>query len=139
MSAEENKAILQRGAKAFNTPEDRSGWLEIHDRLVVANGLTAEPLDLEGMKRFYSGLWAAFPDLHITIDDMVGEADKVAWRLTATGTQKGEFRGIPPTGVKVTFEAQYIFRFRDQKIVERWTNLDRLGLLVQLGALQVPA
>ena len=139
MSVEENKAILQRGAKAFNTPEDRSGWFDIHDRLVVANGLGAEQLDLEGLRRFYSALWAAFPDLHITIDDMVGEGDKVAWRLTATGTQKGEFKGVPPTGVKVTFGAQYIFRFRDRKIVERWTSLDRLGLMVQLGALQVPA
>lgn len=139
MSVQENKAILTRGAKAFNDSQNRSGWFDVHDKTVIANGLGPEPFDLEGLKRFYSGLWNAFPDLHITIDDMVGEGDKVAWRLTVTGTQKSEFRGIPATGTKVTFGAQYIFRFRDGKIVERWTNFDRLGLLAQLGAMKVPA
>lgn len=139
MSVEENKAVLELGAKAFNSSGDRSGWLGIHDPSVVANGLGPEALDWEGLKRFYSGLWAAFPDLRITIEDMVGEGDRVAWRLSVTGTQRGEFRGIQPTGKKVVFGAQYVFRFRDRKIVERWTTLDRLGLLAQLGALEIPA
>lgn len=139
MSVEENRAILERGAKSFNTPGDHSGWLEIHDRSVVANGLAPEPLDWEGVKRFYSALWTAFPDLQINVGDMIGEGDRVALRLTATGTQKGEFKGVPPTGTKVTFGAQYFFRFKGGKIVERWTTLDRLGLLTQLGALPMPA
>lgn len=139
MSVQENKAILERGAKAFNDSTNRSGWFDIHDPSVVARGLGPEPLDLEGLKRFYSGLWSAFPDLHITIEHMVGEGDRVAWQLTATGTHKAEFRGIPPTGTKVSFGAQYVFRFHDRKIVERWTTIDRLGLLAQLGALQIPA
>jgi predicted ester cyclase len=45
---------------------------------------------------------------------------------------------VPPTGKQVTFGAQYIFRFRDEKIMERWTNFDRLGVLVQLGAVPAP-
>jgi len=139
MSANQNKAILQRGADAFNNRQNRTEWLGIHDPAVVAHGLGPEPLDLDGLKKFYGALWAAFPDLRMTIDDMVGEDDKVAWRITARGTHTGEFRGIPATGTQVTFGAQYIFEFRDGRIVRRWTNLDRLGLLVQLGAIAVPA
>jgi predicted ester cyclase len=138
MSVEQNKAILRRGAEAFNNREDRSGWLGIHDSSVVAHGLGPEPLDLGGLERFYSGLWAAFPDLHISVDDLIGEGDKVAWRLAVQGTQQAEFRGVPPTGIEVTFGAQYIFRFHDRKIVERWTNFDRLGVMVQLGAIPAP-
>lgn len=138
MSIEQNKAILQGGAEAFNDAETRSGWIDIHDPSVVAHGLAPQPLDLEGVRQFYSGLWDAFPDLHITIEDMVGEADKVAWRLRVNGTHESEFRGVPATGNEVTFTAQYVFRFEDGKIVERWTDLDRLGVMIQLGAVPAP-
>ena len=138
MSVQENKSILTRAAEAFNDPNSRSGWFEIHDPSVVAHGLGPSPLDLEGLKQFYEGLWKAFPQLRITVDDMVGEGDRVSWRLRVRGTQKAEFRGVPPTGKEVTFGAQYIFRFRDGRIVERWTNFDRLGVLVQLGAIPAP-
>lgn len=138
MSVQENKATLRRGVEAFNDQVDRSGWLAIHAPSVVAHGLGPEPLDLSGLGRFYGGLWAAFPDLRISVDDLFGEGDRVAWRLTAHGTQQAEFRGVPATGTEVTFGAQYIFRFRDGRIVERWTNLDRLGVLVQLGAVPAP-
>ncbi len=139
MSIEANKAVLRRGAEAFNNREDRSGWLDIHDPSVVAEGLAPTPVGLEGVTEFYAGLWSAFPDLHITIEDMVGEGDRVAWRLKVTGTQQAEFRGVPANGTRVEFAAQYVFRFRDGKIIERWTNFDRLGVMIQLGAIPAPA
>ncbi|MHC4711330.1 MAG: ester cyclase [Planctomycetota bacterium] len=138
MSVQTNKSILRAGADSFNNQDDRSGWFEIHDPSVVANGLGPESLDLDGLKQFYGGLWRAFPDLHLTVEDMIGEDDTVSWRLVVNGTHEAEFRGVPPTGKQVTFGAQYIFRFRDEKIVERWTNFDRLGVLVQLGAVPAP-
>ena len=138
MSVEQNKAVLRQAAEAFNDRHNRAGWLAAHDASVVAHGLMPEPLDLEGLKRFYGGLWSAFPDLHITVEDLIGEGDKVAWRLLVQGTHEAEFRGVPATGTQVTFGAQYIFRFADSKIVERWTNFDRLGVLVQLGAVPAP-
>jgi predicted ester cyclase len=139
MSVEQNKAVLRSAAEEFNNREDRSGWFDIHDGSVVAHGLGPEPFDLEDLKSFYDVLWTAFPDLHISVDDLVGEGDKVAWRLTVRGTQQAEFRGVPATGTEVAFGAQYIFRFHDQKIVERWTNFDRLGVMVQIGAIPAPA
>lgn len=139
MSVEENKAILQRGAEAFNNAPDRSGWFAIHDASVIAEGLAPHPLDLDGIRDFYAGLWTAFPDLRITVEDLVGEGDRVAWRLTVKGTHKEEFRGVPPTGTAVEFSAQYIFRFQRGKIIQRWTNFDRLGVMVQLGAIPMPS
>lgn len=138
MSVERNKRVLQKGAESFNDPSARSGWIDIHDPEVVAHGLAPEPLDRSGVEAFYSLLWSAFPDLRISVDDMIGEGDRVAWRLTVKGTHEGEFRGVSPTGVAVTFGAQYLFRFRDGVIVERWTNFDRLGVMVQLGAIPAP-
>ena len=138
MSVELNKTALRRAAEAFNHRQDRSGWLDAHDQSVVAHGLGPEPLDLAGLQRFYAGLWTAFPDLRISVDDLIGEGDKVAWRLSVRGTHKAEFRGVPATGTEVRFGAQYIFRFHDQKIVERWTKFDRLGVMVQLGAIPAP-
>ncbi|MDX1393574.1 MAG: ester cyclase [Gemmatimonadota bacterium] len=138
MSAPHNKSILERGAEAFNDRTDRSGWFAIHSPDVVAHGLSPEPLDLHALEQFYRTLWSGFPDLRISVEDMIGERDRVAWRLRVTGTHEGEFRGVGPTGVEVTFAAQYIFRFREGKIVERWTNFDRLGVMVQLGAVPAP-
>jgi steroid delta-isomerase-like uncharacterized protein len=138
MSVARNKSSLREGAVSFNDPAGRSGWIALHAPDVVAHGLAPDPLERDGVEAFYAGLWSAFPDLRISVEDMVGEGDRVAWRLTVRGTHEGEFRGIPPTGVEVTFDAQYVFRFRDGAIVERWTTFDRLGVLVQLGAIPAP-
>ena len=138
MSPQENKSILAAAAEAFNDPARRAEWLGIHDPSVVAHGLGPAALGLDGLKGFYEGLWEAFPGLRITVDDMVGEEDRVSWRLNVSGVHQAEFRGVPATGREVQFGAQYIFRFRDGKVVERWTNFDRLGVLVQLGAIPAP-
>lgn len=138
MNVQENKATLERAAEAFNDPIRRSEWFDLHDPAVAAHGLAPAPMNLESLKQFYGGLWTAFPDLHITVADMVAEDDRVSWRLQVRGTHEAEFRGVPRTGREITFGAQYIFRFRDGRIVERWTNFDRLGVLVQLGAIPAP-
>lgn len=138
MTAKENKAALLHAAEAFNDRANRSGWFDVHDPSVLAYGLSAEPMNLDGLKQFYAALWTGFPDLKITVDEIVGDGEKVAWRLTAQGTHEGEFRGIPATGTRVKFDAFYFFELRNGKIVKRWTVLDRLGVLVQLGAIPAP-
>ncbi len=85
-----------------------------------------------------SELYSAFPDIHLTIDDMVAEGDKVAVRITMTGTHKGEFMGIPPTNKKVTIWAINIYRIAGGKIVEELGKADTLGLMQQLGVVPTP-
>jgi steroid delta-isomerase-like uncharacterized protein len=139
MSIDGHKEILKKAMQAFNHIADRSAWYDFHDDSVQVHGLGPVVLNKSGMKNFYTGLWGGFPDLKIEIDDLVGEGDKVVWRVTASGTHDGTFQGAPASGKSVKFGAHYTFRFAHGKIVERWSTIDRLSLLVQIGAVSLPA
>jgi C-1 hydroxylase len=77
----------------------------------------------------------SFPDWHETIEDIIAEGDKVWVRVKATGTITGEYRGLPPTGKKVTYEAVDIYRIANGKLVEYWGVSDT-DFLKQLGAIE---
>jgi steroid delta-isomerase-like uncharacterized protein len=139
MSIANNKELLRKAAQAFNTVDDRSAWYGFHAESVKAHGLGPGALDKAGMKNFYTALWGGFPDLKIEIDELVGEGDEVVWRITASGTHDGAFQGVPATGKPVKFGAHYTFRFENGKIVERWSTIDRLSILMQIGAIALPA
>jgi steroid delta-isomerase-like uncharacterized protein len=139
MSVIDNKEILKKAAQAFNNIDDRSAWYNFHAESVQAHGLGPAGLDKAGMKSFYTALWGGFPDLRINIDELVGEGDKVVWRITASGTHNGSFQGVPATGKSVQFGAHYTFRFENGKIVERWSTIDRLSVLAQIGAVSLPS
>lgn len=78
----------------------------------------------------------AFPDVHVTIDDLIAEGDKVVARLRVSATNTGPFAGQPPTGKKIQFGSFRIFRIAGGKLVESWAMQDRLGLMEQLGLVQ---
>ena len=93
------------------------------------------PSGVPGFKAFVSMLAGAFPDLHVEVHDVFGEGDRVAARLTVSGTHRGLFMGtIQPTGKHAVWEGIDIFRLRDSRIIERWNSRDLLGLMRQLGA-----
>lgn len=79
---------------------------------------------LDTFKRFVSETRAAFPDMHITVEDLISKGDKVAARLTMRGTHFGEFQGIAPTGKRVHVSPIDIFRVSDGEIVEHWGHVD---------------
>ena len=90
----------------------------------------------EDVKRFVREYRAAFSDVVDTVEDMIGEGDKVVnrWRLEATHT--GDLRGIPATGKRITVTGMGLFRFsEDGKVLESWDSMDQLGMLRQLGAI----
>lgn len=91
--------------------------------------------DREGFKQFIKMVRDAFPDFHDTVEDLIAENDKVVLRVTCTGTHKGEFMGVPPTGKQVTVSAIAIYRFAGGKAVEHWNVTDRLSLMQQLGVI----
>jgi steroid delta-isomerase-like uncharacterized protein len=74
-------------------------------------------------------------DPSFTIDDLIGEGDQVAARLTTGATQVGPFMGMPPSGKRYTIEEIHWFRLRDGKVVEHWHQLDQMGMMRQLGAM----
>jgi steroid delta-isomerase-like uncharacterized protein len=101
------------------------------------NGLTEPVRGLESMKKMAGEYLKAFPDLHILIEDIIVEDDRVAATYHWTGTHQGDFMGIPATGKCVSVDGMDMVRLKDGKIVEEWNREDNLGLMQQLGA--VPA
>ena len=88
----------------------------------------------EQAKKFTSTFFGAFPDLNITVEDMIGEGEKVVSRYTIRGTHQGETEDFgPPTGKQVELKGITIHRFEDGNIVEEWESYDNLSLLQQLG------
>jgi len=108
------------------------------NNMVFHSGVGKETRGVNELKQYMSALCDAIPDSHITIEDMVVEGDKVAVRLTVTGTNKGEFGGIPPTSKKVTVWEIQIDRVAGGKFVEGWSRYDTFGLMQQLGLIPTP-
>ena len=96
------------------------------------------PPTREGFKQFVMAYRSAFPDLHYTVDDAIEAGDKIVHRLSASGTMKGDFLGIPATGTRATWSEIHIGRFEDGMLVEHWGIVDQLGMLVQLGVVPAP-
>ena len=87
----------------------------------------------EGIKQIAIMFRTGFPDLQITVEDLVGEGDRLAARLTERGTHTGEWMGIPPTGKPVEFTQITIMTFTDGKIDQSWFELNMAGIMQQLG------
>ncbi len=88
----------------------------------------------EGFRHFFTALRTAFPDAHIEPAHLVADDDHVCIAYTLTGTHKGDFNGIAPTGNTIEVRGVQIGRFQNGQIVERWGSSDELGILKQLGA-----
>ena len=131
MSTEENKEIVRSGVEDGWNKGNLSIFDELVDNNVVHHGNKTQ--GLEAFKQTISADMTAYPDLHMTIEDMIAEGDKVVVRYTFSGTQEGETQGIPPTGKHVTVTGIFICRCADGKIVEEWENWDDLGVFKQLG------
>lgn len=93
------------------------------------------PQGREGRKMFYGAFLTAFPDIHVHIDDLLAEGDKIVTRWSAHGTHRGELMGIPATGKSVTITGVAIDRFENGQSVEHWEVFDQMGLMQQLGVI----
>jgi len=134
MPTEENKASLRREIEECW----HKGNLMAVDEIYAASFINHSPSpgttpDREGIKEFIKDMRNAFPDIKLTIEDLIGENDKVVERVTITGTNKGEAMNFAPTGRQVTFPVITINRFSGDKIVERWSISDQLDIMRQLG------
>jgi len=116
------------------------GKLDLVEQLVAPECVTHDPAapggairGLDGIKQLVSMYRNAFPDTEFEINDLILEGNKVAARLTVSGTHKGALMGIPATGKRVSITGTSITHFRDGKQVESWASYDQLGMLRQLG------
>ena len=92
----------------------------------------------ETLRQSLQGMRAAFPDLTLTVEDTITEADKVAVKTTMRGTHKGPFAGRPASGNPIEVGGCDVFRVRDGRIVEAWWLGDSGSLFMQIGAIPAP-
>jgi predicted ester cyclase len=148
--------IAAAGAAATTTTDDlvagsrrlleegfNQGKLEVADELVAAGAINHDPAtpahmrDLRGpdvFKRTVTLYRQAFPDLRLTVDDVIAADDKVVLRWHSEGTHRGELEGLAPTGARGVVTGIGIDRWENGKLVEAWSEWDNLGLARQLGA-----
>ncbi|MBI2913490.1 MAG: ester cyclase [Chloroflexi bacterium] len=136
MSVEQNKQVMRR----FYDEVFNAGRLEAIDELLAPDFAEREefpglPPDREGVKQFFGMFRNAFPDMRVTVHDMIGEGDKIAARYTMTGTHRGEFMGMAPTGKPIEVSAMDIVRFAGGKVAEHWGITDQMAMMQQLGAI----
>jgi steroid delta-isomerase-like uncharacterized protein len=138
MSITANKATVRRFQEAFSRG-DLDGCLACLAPDVIVHFPGAPgPLDRDNYRAVGAMFLAAFPDLQVVAQDLVGEGEVVACRERFTGTHQGMFQGIPATGRQVDIEGISVDRMRDGQIVERHVQFDAMGLMQQLGALPAP-
>ena len=134
-----NKATVRRFLDAVN-----SGDAELLSRTIdevfepdVKQHTPFEAAGVQTLKEMvFDRLYRAFPDLHITLEDVIEEDDKVVEKDTVTGTHLGEFNGLPPTGKSVSYSEIFIMRFTNGRIAEIWGVVDIFSVMKQLGLVQ---
>jgi steroid delta-isomerase-like uncharacterized protein len=133
--SEHNKAIVRR----LFTELWNNGNLSVADEVFAPNYAHYDPSTPDfgrgpdSEKKRAALYRAAFPDLHLTIEDVIAEGETVMTRWSCRGTHKGDLNGIAPTGKQITISGLTVARVSNGKIVEGYVNWDALGLMQQLG------
>ena len=140
MSTEQNKALVRQLVKeAIN-----QGNIRVIDELLIPDFVEHEelppgiPPGREGPKVLFTMLRSGFPDIKATIEHLIAEGDQVVLHMTWTGTHKGEFMGIPPTGKSISINVIDILGIAESKFVEHWGVMDSMAMMQQLGVVPAP-
>jgi C-1 hydroxylase len=136
MSFEKNKAVVRKMIEAINS-QNLTLWDELMTQDFVVHMDTKKIHGLESNKQFIKDEIRAFPDLHVIIEDIIAEGDKVWVRLRETATHKGEYRGLPPTGNRLSYKVVAIWHIVNGKCIEGWIVYDQVDFLKQLGAINL--
>ncbi len=134
-----NHAATMRNTYELISAGDIAGFGDlVADDFVEHQGGPGFPATKEGTLDFFRALLEAFPDLHMNVEDMIADGDKTVARVTTTGTHRGDFMGIPPTGSTIDMQLIDIMQFDGAgQVCEHWGVADMLSLMQQLGV--VPA
>lgn len=138
MSVDANKAVVARFVEEFWSGGNEAAADELMAENVVITVNNQEIEDAHTLKLFARSLRAAFPDWHSSLEELVGEGDRVAERWTGRGTHRGAFQGIAATGQQVAVPGTVFYRITGGRITEFRGQFDRLSMVEQLGALVQP-
>jgi steroid delta-isomerase-like uncharacterized protein len=139
-SSSEQEEINKQVVRQFFELLGRHDTEKMEQLLVSSTQYSFHPsgmptIDWNGHKQLLAAITRAFPDLHHDIKDMVAEGGKVAVRLIVTGTHKGGFQGIPPSGRKLSIDEMAFLTIVDGRITEGWITSDTMSFMQQIGAI----
>jgi len=139
MSTEDNKIRVRQLYDAVFNQHNLAAIDDFFAHDVVDHSLPpGAPGGIEGVRATIGMFLGAFPDLRITVDDLIAEGDTVVARWTLQGTHQGAALGMPPTGKQFSIPGVSIIRLAGGKSVEQWVVNDQLGLFQQLGLVPAP-
>lgn len=136
MTKEANLAATEKwGAEVAS-----AGRYDVLDEILAPEFVDHDPAPdqgsgIEGLKGFFRQMRDAFPDLKAEPVEIAATDDHVAMRYILSGTHRGEFQGVEPTGRSFKVAALQLARFENGRCVERWGSTDELGMMKQLGIL----
>ncbi len=136
MSLDDNKRLVLRTYEELVMGGNFDNLEElVHDDYVDYTQPPGWPTDRAGLQLQVEYFRRAFPDIHVRFEEMIAEGDLVIHRQIMSGTHRGEFFGIAPTGNHVEMAGFHLFRIKDGKLIEHRANNDDIGMLRQLGAI----
>jgi steroid delta-isomerase-like uncharacterized protein len=138
MSSDSAKALVRQVVEDWHRADLDALDEHLDPAYVNRDPTNPDVTNLDSYKRWAAAAWAAFPDMRITVEDLIAEDDRVAKVWSFQATHQGEFAGIPPTGQRIAWSGITIYRIKDDRVVECIWQTDALGLLRQLGAVPVP-
>ena len=138
MSIEKNKAVV-RGYIEQVWNGHRPDLIEQYMAEDVVHHDAPGLIDRASIRNFIASFLNAFPDVRVSIENEIAEGDLVVLRESLSGTQQGEFMGLPASGKQISMIGVYIFRVADGKITDLWGTADSLGMMQQLGVIPAPA
>jgi steroid delta-isomerase-like uncharacterized protein len=134
MTAETNTIIMERFTSEFLTTGDAALAEEFLSPDIVLHFAGQQQRGRDTYLAVVAANANTFEDLVWTVEEMVADGDAVAVRYTMTGTHRGDFAGVPPTGKTVVAQSMAFYRLADGRIVEERAQLDMLAILQQIGA-----
>lgn len=139
MTRESNIATMERLNAAIE-----SGDFQAFEEVFAPGAIDHDPAPgqipgPEGFRQFFTELRTAFPDLKVSVEKMIADAEYVALAYMITGTHQGHFLGFAPTGKQMRARGVEIGKFAHGQLIERWGSSDQLGILQQLGLVPSPS
>lgn len=136
-------AAVEKARNSWNRG-DLGGYLSLYDESIRLHGYSPEPMDKAAVKAFYETVTAALGEgergpPRLVFHEIMTDGDLYSCRFTMSGTHRGAFMGVSATGRPYAIDGITIMRFAGDRVVERWSSADMLGLMIQLGAIPPPA
>ena len=135
-------AAVERAKNAWNKG-DLAGYLSLYDDSIRLHGYSPEPMDKAAVRAFYESVTSALGEgergpPELVFHEIMTDGDLYSCRFTMSGTHRGPFMGVPATGRPYSIGGITIMRFSGERVIERWSSADMLGLMIQIGAIPPP-